>query len=300
MTKHRDLRSEEDAAKRAEIGRKALAEAQKRAKFGDPSKGDPITATQVDNRREAIGGNNPPAIVNAIGELNLSEKYADLENETKTALEAARALPARLTDDSDNEKFATAIVKIRGTAKGLDLQREAAKSLYLAGGRTVDGFFKGMIERLEKANAILAQRQNAFLVEKRDRLRREAEARAEAEAAEAERLRARAEKAKPNTAARLVDEAAQAEVRAEEARTAAQAKPADLVRSRTAGGVVSTLVETDAVEIDDYSKLDKEKLWPFIKRDALDAAMKAWCKVNGYKEQMDGARIFKKETGRNV
>jgi chromosome condensin MukBEF ATPase and DNA-binding subunit MukB len=82
-----------------------------------------------------------------------------------------------------------------------------------------------------------------------------------------------------------------AEEAAEDARIDTLAKPADMVRTRLAGGQLATMAQQPEVKILDASKLDKELLWPFIKEEHLLMALKAWAKTKSYKTPMAGAHI---------
>ena len=158
--------------------------------------------------------------------------------------------------------------------------------------------------------------QERKLAAERERRRQEAEAAAKAarEAAEkaaeerraaeeAERAAARARKpetaaakeqvaGQANTAAAAAEaEARLAADRAEVARVETLSKPADIVRTRSEGGAIATMGTEPYAIVEDYDLLDKSALWSFIKRDAIDAALRSWAKLYGHNKPMPGAAI---------
>lgn len=261
----------------------------------------------------------------------LQEAHASRPQIAAALLEEARALPAEIADDDDKSKYTSLIKRIRDETKALDALHGKEKTPYLRGGQAVDQFFFGIIDRLMRRDKkgkpgggdILMQRLNAYDTRKlaEEQARREAEwreserKRLAAEAAErqkafeAEQARLAAERArapaKVEEKASIADtkeqeavaasvEAKVATAAADDARYATLAKPAEIMRSRGSDGTLSTMATEKFAEIVDESKLDKDKLWPFIKLEAKEAALRAYAANTGYTAQMAGASIGKR------
>lgn len=109
-----------------------------------------------------------------------------------------------------------------------------------------------------------------------------------AEASRVEKAAARDEKV-------FTKVAVAADRQAERHEKAAEASPAELSRTRGDLGSVSGLNQYWAAEVDDFDRLDKAKLWPFIDREAISAAVYKWMKAQPAEarfRQMPGARMF--------
>lgn len=261
----------------------------------------------------------------------LEDEYAPQPKVVAALLDEARLLPNPIEDDETKGRYASLIKRLRDTAKALDAIHSKEKTPYLRGGQAVDQFFFGLIDRLARrdkknkpgAADVLGQRLTDYdtkkLREEQERRRleseeqariaREAQAAADRKAAEAEEARLAAERAKkPETiaakdavagvreqaAGAAKVEAEIATARAEDAHIATLAKPADLMRMRGDDGTLSTMATEPYAEIEDDSKLDMAKLWPFIALDAKEKALRAWAKTTGHTVQMPGAKIGKR------
>lgn len=261
----------------------------------------------------------------------LDDEYRAQPKSVEELLAEARALPKEIEDDAMKGKFTSLIKRLRDKAKELDSHHGKESTPYLRGKQAVDQFFFGLIDkcaRRDKKNNpgaadVLMQRLNAYDQRKlaEEQARRDEEARkaaaaaraaaeeearlareAEEAAAAAERARAPAkveektaaaeEKAAQATAARV--EATVAANQAQEARVASFARPAEIMRHRSDEGTLSTMAQESYAEVEDDTKLDKEKLWPFIKLEAKEQALRAWAKTTGHGQQMTGAAIGKR------
>jgi hypothetical protein len=255
---------------------------------------------------------------------------SELEEEAKKLIEddAGNVKSEIVTDDDVKSVVTTMIKRIRDTATRANSFREAEKQPHYRRGQGVDMLFFGIIDRLTKRERknrdgigdtlqrALTDYDNKKLMEEQARRRAIAEA-AEREAArlraeEAERLRiaeeARlaAERArKPETTAaktEIADEAAIAATaasidatlasnKAEDAYVQTLARPADIMRTRGNDGTLSTMAREGYAEIEDDTKLDMSKLWPFISIDAKEKALRAWARSTGHRQEMTGAAI---------
>lgn len=282
--------------------------------------------TEADNPRAVLGANNPPPEARAVTD-RMALDYAALTPSTAALLERARGLPETVEDETTHGLFGSLIVDLRDAERAAESHRQKEKDPYLRAGEAVDGFFKGFIERMEKARKVLKRRDDDYVARKiaaeraeRERVRQEAE-RAERAARDAEReaaakaeaARIAAERArKPEHVETKTEVAKEAEAVADgarvdrmlaeaatdQARVAAAQKPADLARTRFEDtGRLSTAKQEPFVEITDASKLDMAALWPFIKEDEKLRALKAWAKTVSHKKQMDGAVIEMRDVG---
>jgi len=225
-------------------------------------------------------------------------------------------------------KVTSLIKRIRDAATRANSFRESEKQPHFRRGQGVDMFFFGLIDRLSKRDRknldgigdmlqrALTEYDNRLLLEEQARRRAAAQA-AEREAARlraeeqekarvAEETRLAAERArKPETTAAKTEIANAAEVlateatidatlaenKAEDAHVATLARPADIMRNRGADGTLSTMAREGYAEIEDDTKLDMAKLWPFISLDAKEKALRQWAKSTGHRTMMEGAAI---------
>lgn len=274
-----------------------------------------------------IGDNNAPDYAKQVTE-QMARDYAELSNTVSSLLDEARTVPVEITDDEEMGIAAKLIKRLRDTATRIEAFRNKEKEPYLRGGQAVDGFFATLYDKCARKDrkakpgaadilqARLDDYQQRKLAEEQARRRREAEeaARKEREAREAaekaareaEERRLAAERArKPETIEAKSNEAAVKEAEADAALTEAKlaaehaeetyvntlARPADMVRTRVDDGPLVTMQQVGYAEVEDSTLLDKELLWPFIKEDAKEAALRQWAKTTGYNKPMAGAAI---------
>jgi hypothetical protein len=134
------------------------------------------------------------------------------------------------------------------------------------------------------------------------RREQEAAAKAETDRQAAERARKpETQEAKAALATQSERQAAQAKTDADLATQAAEkahidtlAKPADLVRTRVEEGPTVTMGTEPYAVVEDFDLLDKTALWPFIKQEAIEAALRSWARVSNYSVQMPGAKVGRK------
>lgn len=258
--------------------------------------------------------------------LETSQK--GLSNQVAELLDEARLIPKEIDNDDDMGKAAKLIKRLRDLAKNLEATHAKEKAPYFRSSQSCDNFFFSMIDKVAKrakpnkpgAADILQTRVDDYNQRKLAReqeLRRQEAAKAAKEAAEKKRLedeaaakaeadRLAAERArKPETTAAKeavadLSEVRAAEARAEtsvaiekaqEARVATLAKPADIVRTRVEDGPTVTMATEPYAIVEDFSKLDLAILRPFIKQDALEQALRAWAKTTNFNTEMPGALI---------
>jgi hypothetical protein len=239
-----------------------------------------------------IGHNRPPETTLTD---RLREAHTATLNELEIIAELANGAPKEITTDQQ----AADIVQIAADAgdfrRKLDDTRKKEKDPFLNAGREVDNFFREPLERADRIDKALMQRvtvYNRAKAEHERRVREESERQAR-DAAETARRQAEEAAAAGRTEDAMAD--LEAAVHAhDKANEIAQVAPsvADTTRIRTEGGVtVSTKTEW-AFEITDAAKIDLEALRPFIKPDHIDAAVRAFVKINKGTRQIAGVRIF--------
>lgn len=275
-----------------------------------------------------IGSNTPDAIDYAREEtIRLAGDYAELAKTVEALTAEADAFPDEITLDH-KEAVVDLIKRIRDAKVRIDGLHDLEKQPHLRRGQGVDQFFFGLWDRLLKRdrknrdgigdslNAKLTALDVRILAEEQARRRREAEETARIDrlkqeaaakaAREAEERRLAAERAKlPETreakgqaaqAAEAASDAARVEATvssaaAEEAYVETLSRPADIMRTRTAGGTLSTMQQETFAEIEDPTLLDPAKLWAFVKFDAKQTALNQWAKSTDYRVPMAGAKI---------
>jgi hypothetical protein len=247
------------------------------------------------NGERGIGDNQPPA-----GEAiaaRLAADYTGTEETAKALLDKARALPTTVADDEQLGAFAQSIRDLREHLTRVETIRVAEKEPYLHGGKAVDGWFGALKDRLAKAVKILSMRVDDYQAEKIARERKALEKIAEAErAAFEESARREAELAaykktsEPEQARASLD-AKIAQQQAAMAQMRAAASDAELGRQHFASGGMVTAKREPDVEVLDWDAVPLDMLRPYIRRDEILKAIKAWARAKDYAEQMPGVRI---------
>ena len=274
--------------------------------------------------REIALAEDLPAEVTAY----LNEDFARLPRQLDDLLERARLIPQAIEDDAVMGDVAKLIKELRDLTKEIEATHAAQKSPYFRTAQAIDNWFFGLWEKAARrqktgkpgAADVLSARIDDYNQRKlraeqerrrqeEERTRREAEQkrREEEEArrkAEEERLRAErtrnpdlaAEKAAlaafaERAAAAAEVEADLAAAKAQEARIAVLARPADMVRTRIEEGPTVTMTTEPYVLITDFEMLDINILRPFIPHNALEKAVCAWARATDYNIRMRGAEI---------
>lgn len=274
-------------------------------------------------------GDNTQTIDYAKEEVErLAREYGQFVTTVEELTAEAEAIPEEIDGPETKEVVVDLIKRIRDAKGRIEALQVVEKQPFLRRGQGVDQFFFGLWDRLLKRakhnrdgigdslNQKLTRYDVRMLAEENERRRKAAEetarihaaaeqARLEAER-KAEEARLAAERArKPETTAakqEIAEQAAEAASAArveetvaassaEQAHVDTLAKPADVMRTRTSAGTLSTMQTETFAEIEDQTKLDMALLWPFIKFDAKEAALKAWARGTDHRVQMAGAKI---------
>lgn len=249
--------------------------------------------------QRGIGGNNPPDDITILRE-RLAEEAAALTARRDELLGSVGRAPGVVSDEDTCGKMADLTKLITACHKQAETLRVGRKEPFLAAGRAVDGFYKGITEPLEKARREIESRITPYQRAKAEEERRRRDE--EARRAEAEALRQRQEaeaaasalttQADLDTAISAEDAARQAAADAVKATRAAEAKPAELSRSRGEMGAVASLRTEWVGEIGERAALDLDALRPHIPLDALEKAVRAYVRAGG--RQLRGASIYER------
>jgi hypothetical protein len=247
-------------------------------------------------RTAAPADHNRPALITVD---QLKHDFAHVETAIVALEKRAEESPLVLEDDVDLAEVTGLVGDLTKAAKRADELRDTQGRPHLEAQRTINTFFKSFDARLAKAKATISQRATAYMNKKAEaarqkRLEEEARARALADA----KAREATEKAKAGDAqAAHVAQAAAAnhENDAEQAASAASARPADLARTQTDSGT-ATLAQSWDFEIEDINRIDLEALRPFIPGTAIEQALRAFIKSG--RREIAGARIFTKTNAR--
>lgn len=245
---------------------------------------------QTPNPLARIGGNSPPI------PDQMALAYEQLEEDVSAALAKARDdMPPTIEGDAD---VALVADYVKDIVKPLRSRIEAAEELekrpLMNATDAVRGFFRGKLDRLDKAMAVLNKRVKAF--QDAERARKAAEAAEEARklrAAEAARL-AEAEAARQEQDRKAAEiataEAKVTGIKAQAAEAESVAKAADHVRVKSAGGATATAQTFWTHEILDLQAIPPAILWPFVSDQAKLAAITAFVKAGN--RELPGCRIY--------
>ena len=254
-----------------------------------------MSETALDMR--GLGDNQPPTDANPIRD-RLTEDYAGMLVRRDELLGAADRVPPTVEDENTAQKVGDFIKQLQAAMKNADATRVSEKEPYLAGGRQTDGFFKAITEPLAKVKKEIEGRLNIFLRKKADaerRAREEAEkkARKEAERAAqevAERIKALKDEEGLEAAITAEEVAKHAKADALKAAKEAEAKAAELSRTRGDYGSVASLRTFWDFKDFDRDKLDLGALRAHLPEEALYKAVRSYIKAGG--RELVGVTIF--------
>ena len=242
--------------------------------------------------RLSIGGNFPPQTI----EERLQASYADILAELEALADRANKGPREIKADSAPDDLETcgALVKDATTlAKQFETARVTEKEPHLTAERQVDAYFKGPKERLARIVDAFTAVANKWAQAQRDQERKRAEEQArkarEEQATRDEAARKAVTEGRSRAAATAAERAREAGERAAQAEAAIAAASAPSKVVTNSGTTISAKTSMD-FEIVDYAVLPLDVLRPYIKREALAAAVKLAVK-QGIRD-MTGVRFF--------
>ena len=240
-----------------------------------------------------IGHNNPPATLEETIAGRLKEKLASLEALAKRADKA----PRKIDGDADLEKIGTLIKDANVLKRAFESDRVTEKEPFKAAADKVDEIFKAYKTRLERIASTFQAIADDYARKKAAEERAEAARIAKEKADEAERqseLARKAEEAgKGKTATKHEGRAEEAFYQAEAAARAASQSAADVNRQRLNSGVLATATEKWTFEILDFQKIPLDAIRPYLKRDAIEAAIRQHINIHKDSAPLEGVRIFK-------
>lgn len=247
------------------------------------------------NSIATIGDNNPPTDAEILKQKLRDTHKTPLSRAEQLIADAAN-LPGVINNDDEAKARADFIKEMIASGKTLEALRTNEKEPYLTLGRVVDGFFKSVTDTLDKTKANINQPLTAYLKRKDDEAKRKLREEAEEarRVAEQQRLIANAaDKAKEaETAADMRSQATISDLGAARLEKMAEAKPAELSRTRSASGAVASLKTWWVGEITNLAALDLEVLRHHINPDALQTALNSYVKAGG--REISGAHIYEK------
>ena len=258
---------------------------------------------QFQDAPRAIGDNRPPEDNDPLHDRLIETHGALIGNAGRLISDFATRVPDIITDDDENEKASDYIKELTSCMKAMEGSRVSEKEPFLKSGRTVDGFFKKMADALEKVKKTVAKTKTLYERKKADeerRVREEAERRAREEAErkrrEAEAADRAAMEAQRDTESALDDaidaerKAAQAEKDLVQIARDASAKAADLSRTRSAKGAVSSLRTFWDYKGFDLAAIELEPLRYHLPAGAIEKAVRSFVKAGG--RDLAGVEIF--------
>ena len=227
---------------------------------------------------------------------DIGERHADLVKRQSELLhgdggktKGLEGAPTEVTDDTTAQRVGDFVAQLTAFEKNCDAQREKEKAPYLQAGRTVDAFFKDLAKAITEGKAKLLGVQGIYL------RRKAAEERARVEA-EAKRLREEAERkaADAKTDADL-EEAVGYEQASLDRQDQANAKPAELARTRSTSaiGSLSTLRTTWHYEVEDITKVPEQ--YKMVNDKAVNAYIREQTKGSGTPAPIPGLKIFSRQ-----
>lgn len=270
-----------------------------------------------------IGDNNPPRFAVPVPPDITSTLKADFARQLDDIAAQANLCKSLTKDIGNDEELTTAsdaFADLRKKRKAWESHREGEKVPFLAAERAVDGYFVPVRDRIDTILRELEAKCGAYLERKqaqeRERRRQEAERlrqeeqRRQAEARELQRQQEELERKsrEARTAQQRERAAIQAESKAAEvaevragantlgnmalrADEAAGGKAADLARTRGEASL-STLAERWTFTVEDFELVPLDQLRPYLKRDAIEAALRAFVKVHRDTKPIAGVSIF--------
>lgn len=235
------------------------------------------------------GHNSPPSQL----EL-LQQQHATLLDTAEKRMANAARIPHVCANDATAQKITDMIKLLNSCRSEIEKTHEIEKAPYWNAGKVVDNFFNPVAKKLKSAAEQAGKPLTNFQMAKVEESRKAA-------ALEVERARLEAEK-HANAGAALESENmhaaagvafAEAEAyhnRAEDAAAVQDAKPSQLVQTRTKSGAVASVRTRWVGEVTSIAELDLNTLRYFFSPDALQQALGNYIKA-GHRE-LEGAKIY--------
>lgn len=234
------------------------------------------------------GHNKPP-----LAEV-LKDSTQALTADIEALAQRANTTPRKVVTQADLEKIGRLVLDARALNGRIETTRQTEKAPFLEGGRTVDGFFAILSERVERIastfQAVADDFQRARIAEARRKAEEDAQKARDEQKRQADLAAKAAAANRPKTAEKHEARADAAAERATAVEFVSIAKPADIARTRTASGLLATAKGTWVFEITDYDGIALDKLRPYLKREHIEAAIRLAVR-QGVRE-IGGVHIF--------
>jgi hypothetical protein len=223
----------------------------------------------------------------------LALDYQETADEVQKIAERANALPRKIENEEDLSAVAPVIRDATTLMRRVEDARKKEKEPHLEAGRQVDTFFKGMDDRLNNIKTVFTKLADAYQRQKveDERRRREEEARKLREE-EQRKLKEAEDARRAATVAKRQDEAAELARRAAEAEAAAAEQAKEIARTRTESGVVAGAKTVRNFRIVNYDQIPLDKLRPYIARDAVEKAVRAYMGFAKGAEDLPGVEFY--------
>lgn len=244
------------------------------------------------NEDAGLGHNNPPEDTpKTIPEI-LAEKSAETLGKIEPLAERANALPRVINTEEELNKVVPVVLDAKDLVKNLEAERKVEKDPHFKAGKEVDAFFNAHKERIGKIVTVFEGLASDFQQRKieAERLARAKEAR-EAEEKARKELQKAEEAKRPETREKRMDLAEAAQADADRAAAAVQKTNAELGKVKGSGGTASART-TWSFSIEDFDKIDLNKIRHFIPRDAIEQGLRAFVKLQKGSASVEGVRFY--------
>lgn len=230
----------------------------------------------------------------------LAINYADIVKEIDDACAAADRAPAVIENDEVSGKVADLVADLRKLKKVAETAHDAEKAPFLNAGRDVDSFFRAPTAAPDTKIKMLLARQATYLDGKERKIKADAAA-AEAVAREvADNKLREAERAQDagnfDVAETLLTEATIAEEVVETSALTQAASSADLTRSYSRGGSVTSLSRVWTFTVENRDAMDFSEFAAYFPLSDIEKALRAAVKAG--KRNIKGVKIFEQAKAR--
>jgi len=218
----------------------------------------------------------------------LNQDFADVAKGVAALAQEIKDLPAKVKSEADFARWGSFSTKVTAYATRLEeLRTKETKPMFDAN-KAIKLHFDTLADSLKQAIAPLTKAANDYVREKDARERVEREAAAKALREKEEQARQKAEDG-GRGAARAAGQAETFGAQAEELERTTTV--AENVRVSIAGGGSASASNKYSFTITDYDKIDLEKLRPFLKREAIEQAIRAVVNIHKEKTEITGVTV---------
>lgn len=248
----------------------------------------------------STGHNMPPSDIEIV-----RSRLDDKERGIRQAIQRVNEtpLPETIEDEIAAGKVTERIKSLTTIKSGVEAAHKEVKGPYLECSRAVDAWKNGLEAEIAKLRAEAEKPLSDFLKRKAEAERQRQLEVARQKREEAERLAAEAaahQQAQINDVAEeLLDAAVKSETVAERIETSIMyARPAELAKSRSTTGAISSQKMAWVGRIVSLRGIDLEVLRPYLSEEVIQKALNAFVRNGG--RQCGGASITEEITGLNI